>query len=101
MKRIIPKLGRVRDPETRQLVPGVIARDPRMRERLPAEGILVDYVDAFWLRREAEGGVTIVDEPTPDLAAPAPLTDASTNAPPPPGDSVTPSQPARAPATKE
>lgn len=105
MKRIIPKLGRIRDPETGKLVPGVIARDPRTLERLPVDGILVDYVDAFWLRREAEGGVTIVDEPAPDLAAPAPppelLEPAATNAPPAAADSVTPSKPAPAPAPKE
>jgi hypothetical protein len=72
VKRIIPKLGRVRELETGNLVPGAIARDPRTHDRLPVEGIVVDYVDAFWRRREAEGGVTIVDGPAPDQAAPAP-----------------------------
>jgi hypothetical protein len=105
MKRIIPKIERVRDPQTGQLVPGVVARDPRTRQRLPAEGIVVDRVDAFWRRRASEGGVTIVDEPAPDQAAPAPAPtppdSAPANAPPPAVDSVTPTQPAPAPAPKE
>lgn len=107
MKRIIPKIERVRDPQTGQLVPGVVARDPRTRQRLPAEGIVVDRVDAFWRRRASEGGVTIVDEPAPGTPAPAPAPaptpqdSAPANAPPPAVDSATPTQPAPAPAPKE
>lgn len=63
MKRIIPKIGRVRDRQTGQLVPGVVIRHPQTLQRLPAAGILVDRVDAYWRRRAREGGVRIVDEP--------------------------------------
>lgn len=103
MKRIIPKIGRIRDPQTGALVQGVLIRDPHTRERLPAEGILVDVVNPYWRRRAAEEGVRIEDEPEAPPAAPAPPPnpEPQANAPAPVADSVTPSQPAPAPAPKE
>jgi len=86
LKRIIPKIGLIRD-EAGNLVRGVLIRDPETRQRLPAEGIVVDRVNAYWRRRAAEGGVTIVDA--------LPIS-------PPTIGSVTPSQqPARARSAKE
>lgn len=97
MKRIVPVLGTVRDPDTGARGPGVTARNPQTGQRLPAEGIVVDRVDAYWRRRAAEGGVRIEDEPEPvaalDVVAPE---SNPTNVPPAMADSVTPSQPATA-----
>lgn len=53
MIRIIPK-------------PGAPIRHPVTRELLPAAGILVDRLDAHWLRRKREGGVEVVTEPAPE-----------------------------------
>jgi hypothetical protein len=52
--------------------PGAPIRDPVTLERLPAEGILVDRISAHWMRRAAEGGVTITDEPSAPAPAAAP-----------------------------
>lgn len=60
-KRIIPRLGKIRDAESGLLVEGVVTRDPKTLQRLSAEGIVVDRVDAHWLRQERCGGVRIVD----------------------------------------
>lgn len=61
-KRIIPRLGKIRDAESGLLVEGVVTRDPKTLQRLPPTGLVVDRVDAHWLRQERCGGVRIVDE---------------------------------------
>jgi hypothetical protein len=78
VKRIIPKIGRIRDAETGELVQGVLIRDPKTLQRLPAGGIVVDRVDAHWRRQALMGGVKIVDVP-----ALAPLAASTAPRPPP------------------
>lgn len=73
-KRIIPRIGKIRDPETGEFVQGVITRDPKTQERLPAGGILVDRVDSHWRRQARVGGVRIEDEPEATPEAPTTIT---------------------------
>lgn len=57
---------------TRYLVkpaPDARVRDPATREPIPAAGIEIAAVDAYWARRRDDGDVTI--EPAPKAQKPA------------------------------